>query len=520
MQRTRIASAVFSMLVALPSCSLLIDTNPDGVITAAGSTGKGKGGSSNAGGSTRGGASAIGGVRTTPGGASGAGTVTSGGSTAIGAGGNGASGAPTGIGGAATSGGATSGGSTSGSGGASTVRTLGGATTQGGVTGTSGATGVGGSVGGTTTTGGVPATFGGATGVGGKATGGAFATGGRATGGATAVVGGSSTGGAATGGEQSCAGDNQCTSGHCVSGKCCSTACGVCNSCSTGSCLPVTNGTSCGSGQVCSGGSCQAGCWIGGGFRASGETSGNCQICDPMKDPTAWSNNDGASVSCGSCGGSATCSNMQLGPCSKVTNTYWQDHDGDGYGNSLIASTQACTAPTGFVANGGDCDDSDGQWYSGTTRCETFDANTLTTCVSTGTNSTTSCADGCAGGQCRSFATVSTAGSVTCGTLTCATSSGCSFIAPLNRLPTCGTTAANWYETCDGSNDCTGGQVCCHVMPAGGNGESTVCMASGSCPYANPGGSGRLVCDTLGSACASGGSCKIAASYLSIYECQ
>ena len=49
MQRSRIASAALSVLVLLPACSLIIDTNPDGVITGVGGGGKGKGGSSSGG---------------------------------------------------------------------------------------------------------------------------------------------------------------------------------------------------------------------------------------------------------------------------------------------------------------------------------------------------------------------------------------------------------------------------------------------------------------------------------------
>src|SRR3972149_10721683 len=39
-----------------------------------------------------------------------------------------------------------------------------------------------------------------------------------------------------------------------------------------------------------------------------------------------------------------------------VTNTYYQDADGDTYGNVSI-TTQACTAPFGYVSNGADCND-------------------------------------------------------------------------------------------------------------------------------------------------------------------
>jgi hypothetical protein len=39
-----------------------------------------------------------------------------------------------------------------------------------------------------------------------------------------------------------------------------------------------------------------------------------------------------------------------------VLNTYYQDADSDGYGN-LAVTTQACTAPAGYVSNSADCDD-------------------------------------------------------------------------------------------------------------------------------------------------------------------
>jgi len=43
-------------------------------------------------------------------------------------------------------------------------------------------------------------------------------------------------------------------------------------------------------------------------------------------------------------------------PCSPIA--FYQDSDGDGSGNSAV-STQACSAPFGYVANSQDCDDTD-----------------------------------------------------------------------------------------------------------------------------------------------------------------
>jgi len=53
--------------------------------------------------------------------------------------------------------------------------------------------------------------------------------------------------------------------------------------------------------------------------------------------------------------------------------TYFADADGDGFGE-LATSTDACTAPTGYVSNSTDCDDSDNAVYPGATEtCNDID---------------------------------------------------------------------------------------------------------------------------------------------------
>jgi DNA/RNA endonuclease G (NUC1) len=46
-----------------------------------------------------------------------------------------------------------------------------------------------------------------------------------------------------------------------------------------------------------------------------------------------------------------------------VTTTFYQDADGDGFGNPSV-SVQACAAPTGYVTNNTDCNDGDSSVYS------------------------------------------------------------------------------------------------------------------------------------------------------------
>lgn len=58
-----------------------------------------------------------------------------------------------------------------------------------------------------------------------------------------------------------------------------------------------------------------------------------------------------------------------------VQNIYYQDADGDTYGNVLVAA-QACAAPSGYVSNGADCNDSNASIYPGATEvCNGTDDN-------------------------------------------------------------------------------------------------------------------------------------------------
>jgi outer membrane protein assembly factor BamB len=57
-----------------------------------------------------------------------------------------------------------------------------------------------------------------------------------------------------------------------------------------------------------------------------------------------------------------------------VTTTFYQDNDGDGYGNSSMA--QSCSAPPGYVAQGGDCNDANNAVNPGATEvCDGADNN-------------------------------------------------------------------------------------------------------------------------------------------------
>lgn len=338
-----------------------------------------------------------------------------------------------------------------------------------------------------------------------------------------------------------------CSSGYCNLGTCkagcfiqgtfyapnapnASNACQACQSSAPTTWSALAPGATCGTGMVCSGGTCQTGCWIQGGFVGSGATNtlNTCQICNPAKTTQGWSNNDAATaVPCGGCGGTAACANQVPGPCSKDVATFYRDEDYDDYG-TFSDSVQACAAPTGYVPTGGDCFDDTGSQdvYPGISRCASYiDGVTRETCTSSGTVSTTTCPNGCAGGECRSFATVDVAGQVTCGTLACPTSQGCSFHNPGWGAGTAmcgeGTSAYNVVK-CDGPNDCTGGLLCCRHTSPGDSEGSTSCTDASSCPYSQMGYTSTIVCDPNGAPCPSGTTCQmLPAGYLfSLFTCR
>jgi hypothetical protein len=163
-----------------------------------------------------------------------------------------------------------------------------------------------------------------------------------------------------------------------------SNACQSCQAAAPTAWSKLADGQTCGGGKVCSAGTCKEGCWIASTFIASGGSnpSNACQICTPSKTTTAWSNNDAATaVSCGTCGGTASCVGGGLGPCSVTASTYYPDSDGDGYGASTGAIS-ACSKPTNYVANNSDCCDADASAHPGQTAtfstadaCGSFDYN-------------------------------------------------------------------------------------------------------------------------------------------------
>ncbi len=114
----------------------------------------------------------------------------------------------------------------------------------------------------------------------------------------------------------------------------------------TGSVSSAPSGVSCGA-------TCQA-------DFAYAATVALTPAADPGSQFVGWS---------GACTGSGSCSVFMNGPKSVTATfcalqTWYQDLDGDGHGNSGV-TTQSCTQPPGYVALSDDCDDSRATVYTG-----------------------------------------------------------------------------------------------------------------------------------------------------------
>ncbi|MFO0594762.1 MAG: putative metal-binding motif-containing protein [Myxococcaceae bacterium] len=120
--------------------------------------------------------------------------------------------------------------------------------------------------------------------------------------------------------------------------------------CLGGSCRPCSSDSECGDGSRCGVvGPGRCGCPDA---DEDGASCADCDDADPMRFPGANEVCDGRDNDCN-------------GEIDEGVVTHWfADQDGDGFGNTGLSLTR-CLAPAGYVARGGDCNDTDPTTWPG-----------------------------------------------------------------------------------------------------------------------------------------------------------
>ena len=101
----------------------------------------------------------------------------------------------------------------------------------------------------------------------------------------------------------------------------------------------------------------------GDGYIAGSDVGEDCDDADPAIHPGATEECDGIDNDC-----DGTFDNGQS------TTTWYQDGDGDGYGDTEVA-VEACAQPAGYAEASGDCDDADTAFHPGATEDNCTDPN-------------------------------------------------------------------------------------------------------------------------------------------------
>ena len=114
----------------------------------------------------------------------------------------------------------------------------------------------------------------------------------------------------------------------------------------------------------------------GDGYGISSSTTSTCNRPDGYAGTAGDCNDNNASVNPGA---TEVCNDLDDDCDTSVDeglkSTYYQDQDGDGYGNSST-SLQACSKPTGYATRPGDCNDTNAVIYPGATEvCDSLDNN-------------------------------------------------------------------------------------------------------------------------------------------------